>query len=71
MSKGGNFMEYKVAVCDDNKADSDYLSELLKDWAEKREHSLCISWFPSAESFLFRYAGDTSFDILLLQCRGE
>lgn len=71
MSKGGNFMEYKVAVCDDNKADSDYLSGLLKDWAEKREHSLCISRFPSAESFLFRYAEDTSFDILLLQCRGE
>lgn len=59
-------MEYKVAVCDDNKADTGYLAGLLKDWAGKREHSVCVSQFPSAESFLFRYAEDTSFDILLL-----
>lgn len=59
-------MTYKVAICDDNQTDSGYVAELLSDWAKEREYIVQTERFPSAESFLFRYADEKSYDILLL-----
>ena len=63
---GGEEMKYKIAICDDVEADRKHLSNLVKQWAQGAGHSLQISEFPSAESFLFRYAEENDFHILLL-----
>lgn len=59
-------MAYRIAVCDDNKADLEFDRGLLERWAEQRGIEVRILTFPSAESFLFHYAEDKAFDVLLL-----
>lgn len=55
-----------VAICDDAAADRDYLQTLVKRWAADRGHRVELTLYPSAESFLFRYAEDKDVQILLL-----
>lgn len=57
---------YHIAVCEDNTAQSEYVMALVKAWAGQHNHMVRISAFENAESFLFQYAEDKSFDILLL-----
>ncbi len=57
---------FHIAVCDDCTADSEYLRSLLQTWADERAVGIATELFPSAESFLFRYAEDKQWDILLL-----
>ena len=59
-------MELRIAVCDDAEEDRAYVSGLVKDWAAQAGHRAEIITFSSAESFLFRYAEDKNWDILLL-----
>lgn len=59
-------MNYKVAVIDDNSADTEYVTALVARWAESAGHALGISTFPFAEAFLFQYEDERNFDILLL-----
>lgn len=59
-------MELRIAVCDDAEEDREYVSGLVKDWAAQAGHRAEITAFSSAESFLFRYAEDKNWDILLL-----
>lgn len=59
-------MGYKIAVCDDAQADRDYLHALAARWASDRGIPVQIQEFTSAESFLFHYAEESDFDILLL-----
>lgn len=59
-------MAYKVAICDDVQTDAEYVAELLKEWATERGYMVPTKWFPSAESFLFHYADNKVYDILLL-----
>lgn len=59
-------MKFRIAVCDDLDQDIRYVSAAVRKWAEKRNVSAEIETFPSAESFLFRYAEQKAFDILLL-----
>lgn len=59
-------MNCTVAICDDAAADRDYLQTLVKRWAADRGHRVELTLYPSAESFLFRYAGDKDVQILLL-----
>lgn len=55
-------MPYRIAVIDDNPTDIEYVSSLVRTWTG----SVQIESFPSAESFLFTYAEDKAWDILLL-----
>lgn len=55
---------YKIAICDDSEADSEYIATLVKEWAKDR--IIQIITCPSAEAFLFNYAEEKDFDILLL-----
>ena len=57
---------YKIAVCDDDPAQVQYLSAKLELWARQRDNMLRTASFYSAESFLFQYAEEKDFDILLL-----
>lgn len=59
-------MDYKIAICDDSQVDRDYVNTLVHQWARSAGVSVHTECFPSAESFLFRYAEESSFDILLL-----
>ena len=59
-------MKYKVAICDDSDADRRYIMDMVRSWASAAGHEVQIDVFPSAESFLFRYAGESDYDILLL-----
>ncbi len=59
-------MDYKIAICDDSEADRRYLTELMNRWAMDAGHTVQVSAFVSAESFLFRYEEKRDYDILLL-----
>lgn len=59
-------MKYKVAICDDNKTDAKFVLTMLNLWAKQHQLSIQTECFSSAEAFLFRYAEDKTFDILLL-----
>ena len=54
-------MGWKIAICDDDAGQAAQLQADVTDWA----HGACaVTCFPSAEAF--RFAGDTDWDILLL-----
>ena len=59
-------MAYHIAICDDSRTDTEYTQELLKRWAEQRQTEIRSKTFVSAESFLFEYEEDKTWDILLL-----
>ena len=59
-------MDYKIAICDDSNADRESIAVMVRRWAEAAGHKVQASGFPSAESFLFQYADDRTYDILLL-----
>ena len=59
-------MAYRVAICDDSAQDAEFVQSILNAWAQERQVSIRTACFPSAESFLFRYAEDKDWDILLL-----
>ena len=59
-------MELRVGICDDSQTDAAYVETFLSAWAQERDLALHVETFPSAESFLFRYAEEKRFDLLLL-----
>lgn len=59
-------MKYKIAICDDSDADRSYTFNMVRAWASSAGHTVHIDGFPSAESFLFHYAGESDYDMLLL-----
>lgn len=59
-------MAYHVAVVDDSGADARFVTELVNRWAAERQISVALQSFSSAEGFLFTYAEDKTWDILLL-----
>ena len=59
-------MSYRVAIVDDSTKDAEFVQGILKNWAEQRQADIRAEVFPSAETFLFRYADEKAWDILLL-----
>ena len=59
-------MSLKIAVVDDNEIDREYVSAMVKNWAENRNKNVKLVPFPSAESFLFEYEDDKEWSFLLL-----
>ena len=59
-------MAYRAAIVDDNRIDASFTEQALTAWAENRQLAVQAECFDSAEKFLFRYAGDKAWDILLL-----
>ena len=59
-------MSYKIAICDDNGVDVQYISGLVNEWASQQQRQIRIDTFPSAEAFLFHYAEEKDYDILLV-----
>ena len=59
-------MHCKIAVCDDFEEDRQFISSIVTSWAKTFEHTVQINTFPNAESFLFHYAEQSDYDIMLL-----
>lgn len=59
-------MELKIAICDNEQNQIEYLTSLVSSWSEREVHSCEICTFASAEAFLFEYEDDKAYDILLL-----
>ena len=59
-------MKYKIAICDDSDADRQYVLNMVHAWAASIGHVVHPNTFTSAENFLFRYAEESDYDILLL-----
>ncbi len=59
-------MQYKIAICDDMDADRQYVLNMVRAWAATAGHLVHTDAFASAESFLFHYAQESDYDILLL-----
>ena len=59
-------MHLRIAICDDEAAQIEYLRRTVTDWASARDHTVVLQCFSSAEAFLFEYEEDRAYDILLL-----
>ena len=60
-------MKLKIAVCDDDASERAYLYELAASWAARNHRHLTeIKQYAGADAFLFDYAAEKDFDILLL-----
>lgn len=59
-------MKLKIAICDDEQNQIEYITSLVTSWGAKEWHSCEIRTFASAEAFLFEYEDDKAYDILLL-----
>ena len=64
-------MDYAVGTCDDLAADRDHLAALVRQWAARAGHTVKIAAFFLAENFLFHYAEEAAYDILLLDIEME
>lgn len=59
-------MKYKIAICDDSDADRQYVVNMVHAWAAGAGYVVHTDTFVSAENFLFHYAEESDYDILLL-----
>lgn len=59
-------MKLKIAVCDDDASQKDYLVEIVSTWTKRNRHLAEVKQYEDAESFLFDYSEEKDFDILLL-----
>ena len=59
-------MKLNIAICDDEQNQIEYIKDIVSAWAETSGHMPIFAEFPSAEAFLFDYAENQNYDILLL-----
>ncbi len=59
-------MKYKIAICDDDTEQREYLYGIAEAWAKRNRHMAEIKQYSEAKAFLFDYAEEKDFDILLL-----
>ena len=59
-------MRLKIAICDDERDQIEYINSIVSSWSANEGHSCEICTFASAEAFLFEYEDNKTYDILLL-----
>lgn len=59
-------MKYRIAICDDEQNQIEYIASIVASWSAHEGHGCEIRTFASAEAFLFEYEEDKAYDILLL-----
>ena len=59
-------MKYKIAICDDDGQQRGHVQEIVAAWARKNRHLVELKQYADSGSFLFDYAEEKDFDILLL-----
>lgn len=65
------YLAIQIAICDDRRQDSDFVSVLVQEWSKAREIPVRLACFSSAEAFLFRYEEQKDWDLLLLDIEME
>ena len=55
-----------IAICDDERVETDYLAMVVRGWAAARGVDVRVSVYDSAEAFLFAYDDGGAAEILLL-----
>ena len=56
----------KIAICDDEANQIEYLTDVVTTWAKKNRHAVEMKLYSAARSLLFDYREEKDFDILLL-----
>ncbi|MBD5460969.1 MAG: response regulator transcription factor [Lachnospiraceae bacterium] len=64
-------MAYRVAVCDDDREQIQYISSIVSEWERMTGCACEVRSFCRAEDFLFEYEEDRTYDILLLDVEME
>ena len=59
-------MKLKIAICDDEANQIEYLTDVVTTWAKKNRHAVEMKLYSAARSLLFDYREEKDFDILLL-----
>lgn len=59
-------MKYRIAICDDEQNQIEYITSIVASWSAHEGHGCEIRTFASAEAFLFEYEEAKAYDILLL-----
>lgn len=59
-------MKYKIAICDDEQDQIEHIASVVSAWSKQNKLTCDVAAFSSAESFLFAYADNKTYDILLL-----
>ena len=59
-------MKLKIAICDDEANQIEYLTDVVTTWAKKNRHAVEIKPYSAAKSLLFDYCEEKDLDILLL-----
>ena len=59
-------MKVNFAICDDSVVDSNYVKELVTQWANDKKYQVNIDIFSSAEAFIFHYVENKEYYVLLL-----
>jgi len=62
----GENVKYKIAICDDSDTDRQYVFNMVDRWVAGAGYVVHTDTFTSAENFLFHYAEESDYDILLL-----
>lgn len=59
-------MKYKIAICDDDASQREYIHGIVSAWFQKNHHLVEIRLYEDARPFLFDYQAEKDFDLLLL-----
>ena len=59
-------MKYRISICDDNAAEAAGIEAMVGTWAQAHHYAAETAVFSSAEQFLFQYAEQKDYDMLLL-----
>ena len=59
-------MKLNIAICDDEQNQIEYVKNIVSEWASESMDLPIFAEFSSAEAFLFDYAENQNYDILLL-----
>ncbi len=59
-------MKLKIAICDDDAKQREFLAGIAAAWAGRMRHLAGIRQYATAKAFLFDYDEEKDFDILLL-----
>ena len=59
----------KIAVCEDQVAQSDFLNIQIKNWAKEKDINISIDNFATAESFLFQWSDYNKYDVIFLDIK--
>ncbi|MDU2198162.1 MAG: DNA-binding response regulator, partial [Peptostreptococcaceae bacterium] len=59
----------KIAVCEDQVAQSDLLNIQIKNKKKKKDINISIDNFATAESFLFQWSDYNKYDVIFLDIK--